>query len=235
MWHVWCACQMTVCVTDSACVRGVCVCVGLDVCSLLGAQTLPWCDVTYGVAHESELQEHTRTFLRESLPWALRANPERYPFLMPAVGTPQCQWVNGDGAMCGWSGAGPAAGMHPRCTKTVTTTGHTGSVSGNSSSSGSSSISGGGGGTSTSTSTSSGNRSAEAVVPRDAGLAGLSRLLNEAPLELLPAALTTEAEYTAFMSYLEPWIIGPPAVPLAVSQNPHPPVLQCSDKRCVCV
>ena len=199
-------------------------------CSLLGAQTLPWCDVTYGVAHESELQEHTRRFLRESLPWALRANPERYPFLMPPAGTPQCQWANGEGAMCGWSGAGPASGVHPQCTKMVTTASDeaSGQSPGLVDSAGAS-VSGG----QSATTSGSGNRSADALVARDAGLVGLSRLLNAAPLELLPAALTTEAEYTAFMAYLEPWIIGPPAAPLAVSRNPHPPVLQCDDKRYV--
>ena len=44
---------------------------------MLGIHTLPWCENHYYAAHESQLQEGTRSTLRAALPWALRENPER--------------------------------------------------------------------------------------------------------------------------------------------------------------
>ncbi len=45
--------------------------------SMLGGLTAPWCDKRFFVVHGSQLQPSTQTFLRNTLPWALVANPER--------------------------------------------------------------------------------------------------------------------------------------------------------------
>ena len=78
----------------------------------VGGLANPSCDLSFH--HLSVLDAPARDALVQGLPWALRDNPERYPFLRPPPGTPACT-MSANGKQCSWSGSGPSSVMDPRC------------------------------------------------------------------------------------------------------------------------
>jgi hypothetical protein len=84
---------------------------------LLGRQTSPWCDSTYRVTHESELDADTQQMLRRSWPWTLRHNPDRYPFIVPRADAARCYWQTADGKVCGWTSSGFSSSADARCSQ----------------------------------------------------------------------------------------------------------------------
>lgn len=79
----------------------------------LGMLTEPHCGREYYAVHVSKTD--LADFLYVSLPWALRHNPLRYPFIHPLKTAAHCSYHNGNGDTCAWSSAGPTRAHLSQC------------------------------------------------------------------------------------------------------------------------
>ena len=83
--------------------------------AMLGSAVRPMCDDMHSLAHESQIDEETRDFLRARRPWTVQANPTRYPFIVPAAQVQRCRWHAGDRTVCSWTAASPTSPRHASC------------------------------------------------------------------------------------------------------------------------
>lgn len=75
--------------------------------------TDPWCNRDFHAVHVSTTG--LADFLHESLPWAVRVNPHRYPFVYPPKDALHCSYRATNGDICAWSSAGGPSLLLKEC------------------------------------------------------------------------------------------------------------------------